>query len=547
MTGEPVRDLKYIEWVDPDAWMENMSGPRWDALVKKENARLRADPAIFAAVKSYRDAARPIYRLGPIKIKLMNGFTYEASWDNKTVDCGDIDYYKGTAIYSHDIGKGAQHYRLEGGSWHKDGISSQVAIVGTRIYFLRVQKRLWSSRLCSCKLDGTDEQEHYKEEDPRYNLTLFKGPGRRLFLLRENCGTIEGASLPALRWKPIENAWQLVFPRLVESADPLQGLHVTRSHGERTLLKGQKELLKIVGHVWFDPYQVWDGHPATIFYSAPNLPFQIFQPGSPPKFPYHSKLERLWTKSADGRSVPYVLVSRSAAAPKGLLVNGYGAYGLATNLDDANKRWGALLDAGWAIAFALIRGGGDHDSAWFRSAQCADRHRSFEDFEAVIVAGQRVTGVNPQKTVIYGRSAGGFLVGAALNRNHTGKLFKGVYAEVPYVDVLRTTTNPTLPLTAMEYDEFGNPRERIEDFLFLLENSPCNNISPGGKITVLCRTAENDSQVYAYESMKWITRLRAAGNKALLVIKKGEGHFAPEDSVAQDIAEDFTFWLREFS
>ena len=85
--------------------------------------------------------------------------------DYKTVECGDIDYYKGAVIYSHDIGKGSQHYRLEGDNWHKDGISGQVAIVGPRVYFLRVQKRLWAFKLCSCKLDGGDEKEHYKEED----------------------------------------------------------------------------------------------------------------------------------------------------------------------------------------------------------------------------------------------------------------------------------------------------------------------------------------------------------------------------------------------
>jgi hypothetical protein len=550
MTGELVRDLGYIEWTDPDAWMEKMSGARWDALVEKENAAakklLKVDPAIFASVKSYRDFSNPVYYLGPIKIEHLTGFTYKASWANKTVECNDIDYKKNIVIYSHDIGNGAEHYRLQAANWHKDGISGQVAIVDNRVYFLRVQKKLWFNRLCSCKLDGTDEQMHYKELDGHYNLRLFKGPGRQLFLIRENSGTIEGTSIKKIVFNPIENDWQLVFPsRAVESANPREGFYITRVHGERTLWKNNREVLKIVGHIWFDLYQLWDGVDATIFYSAPNLAFQIFKTGKIQKFPYHSALKYLNAKSLDKTNVKYILISR-VKKPVGLLACGYGAYGIPTNLGDANPRWGAILDAGWAVAFALIRGGGDHDAAWFKAAQRAGRHRSFEDFEAVIAAAQKESGVGPEKTVIYGRSAGGFLVGALLNRNSDGRLFKAVYAEVPYVDVLRTTTNPELPLTMMEYDEFGNPRERLEDFIFLLNNSPCNNIvnHPGGKIAVLCRTAENDSEVYAYESMKWILRLRElTGGPKILVIKKGEGHFAPEDSIVQDISEDFTFFL----
>jgi oligopeptidase B len=117
-----------------------------------------------------------------------------------------------------------------------------------------------------------------------------------------------------------------------------------------------------------------------------------------------------------------------------------------------------------------------------------------------------------------------------------------VYTEVPYVDVLRTTTNPSLPLTVLEYDEFGNPLKRLEDFISVGLTSPADSVTASPKVFVLTRTAENDSQVYAYESVKWIRRLRshdsADSAPKLCIVERGQGHFTPPEKTLRQWAVD---------
>ena len=146
-----------------------------------------------------------------------------------------------------------------------------------------------------------------------------------------------------------------------------------------------------------------------------------------------------------------------------------------------------------------------------------------DDLEAVIRASQHRLQLRPTHTVLYGRSAGGVPVGAMVARWPKGELIGAAFTEVPYVDVLRTSTNPDLPLTVGEYKEFGNPRTRVTNFRELLHVSPINSLSAEGApgVFVLSRVGLQDKQVYAYESFKWIQRLR--------------GHVSP-DTVEQDDA-----------
>jgi prolyl oligopeptidase PreP (S9A serine peptidase family) len=165
--------------------------------------------------------------------------------------------------------------------------------------------------------------------------------------------------------------------------------------------------------------------------------------------------------------------------------------------------------------------------------------RAVEDFEAVVQAARRATGVPAERTVISGRSAGGIIVGALVARHGDGDLFGAAFAEVPYVDLLRTTTNPDLALTTVEYNEFGDPARRIVDFVTALGVSPIDQVAGRGApgVFVLARTGGNDTQVYPYEPLKWARRLREgpatdmAGK--LLGYVPDEGHFY---SPAADLA-----------
>jgi prolyl oligopeptidase PreP (S9A serine peptidase family) len=238
--------------------------------------------------------------------------------------------------------------------------------------------------------------------------------------------------------------------------------------------------------------------------------------------------------------------SSSSKKPAGLLVYGYGSYGIPTFPDKAYTDYKPLIDVGWTIAFAFIRGGGDLDDSWAAAGRLYNRQRSIEDFEAVIRAARVATGVPPERTVITGRSAGGLLVGTVAARNPTGQLFGGIYAEVPFLDVLKTMNNRKYPRTTTEQNEFGDPARSLTDFMVALEHSPVNRVACTGlpNIFVLARTAENDSQVLPYEPLKWIWRLREGTDVhkegKLFAYAKGQGHFyvadAAETARSNDLA-----------
>jgi hypothetical protein len=174
--------------------------------------------------------------------------------------------------------------------------------------------------------------------------------------------------------------------------------------------------------------------------------------------------------------------------------------------------------------------------------------RSMDDFEACIRQAQRTLRLGANQTAIYGRSAGGYLVGSTVSRHASGNLFGCAYLEVPYLDVLATTSNPTLPLTQLEYNEFGNPRDKPQNFQALLDLSPVDTIPSKGapSIFVLCRTGLHDKEVFAYESFKWITRLKEAqksGEPKLLAAEPDQGHFSGKTSADKLRAQDLSLLI----
>jgi oligopeptidase B len=144
-----------------------------------------------------------------------------------------------------------------------------------------------------------------------------------------------------------------------------------------------------------------------------------------------------------------------------------------------------------------------------------------------------------KKTCVFGRSAGGYLIGAAVARNPLGEMFGTAYAEAPYVDVLQTASNPSLPLTVGEYSEFGNPSKNIAELETMLRLGPVTALGPEGApgIFVLCRVSENDRLVYAYESLKWIDALGRAEN--LIHVQSGQGHAIHGEEKYREYGEDF--------
>ncbi len=491
----------------------------------------------------------------------------------------------GYVISVEDIGHGDHTYIMKiynGLSrklvWSMTGIGEYIGVVGDRLYTTLVKNRLWNYAVLECNLTtGKERRIVVRAENERENCYVYRWPGGVVYAAVEDSQEWRWYALPTFKRAadPYKIPAGIQTPRGssygLEWSAPQLGLYITKKHGSHILWhltrdKQPRELLRIpAGSILVDPFALRQSiTKETIPIVLPlvvlrpdtkRLHYRIhFREGG---IPYVSRLgaglaqagnglavERRQTESADGTVVHYLLVqSRRVAKPVKLLAVGYGAYALATYTGMLKRRWGPWLEAGWGLAVGFIRGGGDHDEAWAQAGRRWGRKKTHEDMEAVIRAAQKAWSIGPRQSCIYGRSAGGYLVGALLARNPGGELFRGVYTEVPYVDVLQTTTNPALPLTRIEYGEFGNPAESLADFIYVGLTSPATAAAaqscPG--VFVLARTAAHDSQVYTYEAIKWIRRLRANapyGEAKLCIVEGEQGHFTPPESEAAQYGLD---------
>ena len=220
------------------------------------------------------------------------------------------------------------------------------------------------------------------------------------------------------------------------------------------------------------------------------------------------KTERLEAISADGTRVPISLVYKKGAREKGpapLFLTGYGSYGSSMPISFSYGRI-SLLDRGMIIAIAHIRGGGEMGKAWHDSGRMKNKPNTFSDFVTVAeyLIGQGYTASD--RLAISGASAGGLLMGAALNMRP--ELFHAAVLEMPFVDVLNTMLNKELPLTVVEYEEWGNPM--IEDqYRRIKSYCPYTNLAAKDYPAMLVRTSLDDSQVMYWEPAKYVAKLRA--------------------------------------
>lgn len=218
--------------------------------------------------------------------------------------------------------------------------------------------------------------------------------------------------------------------------------------------------------------------------------------------------ERIWATATDGSQVPISLVYRKGLTKDGsnpTYLTGYGSYGFSYDVYFSSARL-SLLDRGVIYAIAHIRGGQEMGRKWYEDGKLLKKMNTFTDFiaSAEYLVAQGFT--SSDKLFAEGASAGGLLMGAVVNNRPD--LFKGIIIGVPFVDVMTTMLDETIPLTTVEYDEWGNPNDSTF-YNYMIQYSPYDNIKAQDYPAMLVTTAFHDSQVQYWEPAKWVAKLRA--------------------------------------
>lgn len=259
------------------------------------------------------------------------------------------------------------------------------------------------------------------------------------------------------------------------------------------------------------------------------------------------KTERLWATARDGKKIPISLVYRKGIKKDGtnpLLQYGYGSYGATIDPYFSSVRL-SLLDRGFIFAIAHVRGGEYMGRQWYEDGKLLTKKNTFTDF--IDVSKYLIEQGYTSSPHLYasGGSAGGLLMGAIVNM--APELYNGILASVPFVDVLTTMLDDTIPLTTGEYDEWGNPNI-LEYYNYIKSYSPYDNVEAKQYPNMLVTTGLHDSQVQYYEPAKWVAKLRALKTDSNLLLMHtnmdaGHGGASGRFEALKEVAMDYAFLL----
>ena len=372
-------------------------------------------------------------------------------------------------------------------------------------FFVRTDQGAKNFRIVSAPLSDPGEWTEFLPHDPavmRADMDFF---ARHAVISEREAG------LPQIRVIALESgaAHKIAFP------EPAYSVFVDANpEFETTTLRFQYQSL-------VTPLSVYDEDLTT---QARTLLKQTPVRGGYDPAQYVS--ERIQATAADGTLVPISLVSRRGTARDGiapLLLYGYGSYGISYPPHFSSSRI-SLLDRGLTFAIAHVRGGGEMGEEWRDAGKMHQKRNTFEDFIACAEHLIREKYTSPAHLAMEGGSAGGLLTGAVVNLRPD--LFHVVISKVPFVDVLNTMLDETLPLTIGEYLEWGNPNLPA-DYEYMKTYCPYTNIAPKAYPAMLVKTSLHDSQVMYWEAAKYVAKLRAhKTDDSLLLLKTnmGAGH-----------------------
>jgi oligopeptidase B len=257
--------------------------------------------------------------------------------------------------------------------------------------------------------------------------------------------------------------------------------------------------------------------------------------------------ERIWATATDGTKVPISIVYRKGIQKDGknpFLLYAYGSYGSTMDPYFSSTRL-SLLDRGFIYAIAHIRGGEDLGREWYENGKLLKKKNTFTDFVdcSKFVIAEKYT--SPEHLYAEGGSAGGLLMGAIVNM--APELYNGVIAQVPFVDVITTMLDDTIPLTTGEYDEWGNPNEK-KYYDYMLSYSPYDQVKAQAYPNLYVSTGLHDSQVQYWEPAKWVAKLRVlkTNDKQLFLdtnMDAGHGGASGRFEALKELAKEFAFLL----
>ena len=374
-------------------------------------------------------------------------------------------------------------------------------------FFLRINDRGRNFRLVATPIDNFAEANWQEVIPHRPDVFLEAVAAFEHYLVV----TERQGGLPYYRFRPTGQDW-----RRIEFGEAAYSTHLT---GNREYAA---KSLRYQFHSPVTPPSVYDFHFET---GEKELRKRVEVLGG--YDPSHYTVERREAISHDGVAVPIILLYSNKldrTRPNPALLYGYGSYGANTDAGFSSTRF-SLVDRGIVYAIAQVRGGSEMGQPWHDDGKLLKKRNSFLDFAAAARHLIDQGWTTPPQLILEGGSAGGLLVGASVVENPS--LYGGVLAHVPFVDVVNTMLDPTLPLTIGEYEEWGNP-EHAEAFHYIRSYSPYDNVRPAVYPPMLVTAGLSDPRVPYWEPAKWVARLREmnqGNSEILLKVNMGSGHF----------------------
>jgi oligopeptidase B len=403
------------------------------------------------------------------------------------------------------------------------------------LWYIRVNDTARTFRLVTAPV-ATPGRAYWRELIPHRDDVMLE----ELELFQSFAVLVERSNgLPHLKVRFFDNQGffvgpspDIAFPEPTYSAHP----HVNREFVTDTFRYGYQSLVS--------PTSVYEYNVST---GQSTLLKELEVPGGFDRSLYLS--ERLFATAQDGARIPISIVYRRDKKGSGtnpLYIYGYGSYGYALPVGFNSNRL-SLLDRGFVLAYAHIRGGGDMGKPWHDAGRLMNKMNTFTDFIAVTEYLTAQGYGDPGRVAMEGGSAGGLLMGAVANLRPD--LYRAVLSHVPFVDVMNTMLDPTLPLTIGEYEEWGDPNQP-DAFAYMLRYSPYDNLDRKAYPAMLVKTSLHDSQVMYWEPAKYVAKLRTLKTDDNLLLREtnmsaGHGGASGRYDYLKEIALDYAFLLQE--